>query len=156
MRAPLASMHVTSPYGPRGTVRKPDGTVLPAAFHNGVDLRAAVGTTIVAPTSGRLTRLTQTERGGLQLFLEGDQYRFAFVHLSDLLEPPGVDVVEGQPIALSGESGGVAPHLHLEVRDLRTGQLIDPMTLFGGGGAGDGGGALVALVAGGLLLWGAS
>lgn len=143
MRAPLEVMHVTSPFGPRGAVTLPDGTTRPAAFHNGVDLRAAVGTVVMSPVTGRVTKVNMTERGGLQMFVEGEGFRFALVHLHDILEPPDAPVEAGEPIALSGDSGGVAPHLHIEARELATGELVDPMTLFGRGGGGGGGGGLL-------------
>lgn len=155
MRNPLALMHVTSPYGPRGSVTLADGTVKPPSHHNGVDLRAPVGMPVFAPVSGRLDKTNETSRGALQAFLAGDDgRRYAFVHLSDVLAPVGSRVVEGQTIALSGDSGGVAPHLHLEVRQGPTLALVDPMTVFrstdGGptvtGKKRGGGGGLVLIV----------
>lgn len=155
MMAPLASMKVTSPFGPRGPVRLPDGSVRPAGHHNGVDLRAAVGTNVFSPVSGVFDHISYTSRGALQAFVIGDDdRRYAFVHLADILVPPGSRVAEGEAIALSGDSGGVAPHLHLEVRE--RGQLIDPMTLFsqrgpGPAGRSSGGGVAVVVAAAALI-----
>lgn len=144
MKPPLASMHVTSAYGPRGAIRLPDNTIKPAGRHDGVDLRAAVGTVAVAIVSGRVSHISYSPRGALQLFLLGDDgTRWAYVHLDDILEPPGAVVVEGQPLVKTGESGGVAPHLHLECR-IR-GRLVDPMLVLAGKVRPGGGSGVVAV-----------
>lgn len=150
---PLASMHVTSGFGPRGPVTLPDGRVRPAGDHNGVDLRADVGDVVVSPIDGTVEKLTFSPSGAMQLFIRGtgddSRWRVALVHLSDILEPPGAAVVRHQPVALSGDSGGVEPHLHLEVRD--RGRLVDPVPLLFGDGGGAG-----AVVLAMLAIWGLS
>lgn len=124
---PLKSIYVTSHFGPRGAVRLPDGTVKPPGHHNGTDLRAADGTLVTSPINGVVDDISYSPSGALQMFLVGEGWRVALVHLDDILEPPGAVVRRGEPVALSGHSGGVAPHLHLELRRFPSMTLVDPM-----------------------------
>lgn len=153
MRNPLRVMVVTSPFGARGPVTLPSGEVRPGGEHNGVDLRATVGTPVLAPEAGTIDKINETARGGLQVFLRGRLGRWAFVHLSRSLVRVGDVVAEGTHIADTGQSGGVAPHLHLEVRDLRADRVVDPMAFLARHLVGGGGGGLVLLA---LAVWGGS
>jgi len=108
-----------------------DGTV-----HKGVDLRAAVGTLVVAPRRGRIGKVGFDSEGGggrfVQLVVERPDgtvpmdefgvddsgWRVSFAHLSDVIVKEG-DVVEaGQAIARSGDTGyrQNGPHLHMSVQ----------------------------------------
>jgi len=88
------------------------------AFHTGVDLSAAVGTTVKAAADGVISvaefyggygRLVVVDHGnGLQTY---------YAHLSRINVIPGQEVRRGQIVGLSGASGRVtSPHLHYEVR----------------------------------------
>ena len=88
------------------------------AFHTGVDLSAAVGTTVkvaadgvisVAELYGGYGRLVVVDHGnGMQTY---------YAHLSRINVVTGQAVRRGQIIGLSGASGRVtSPHLHYEVR----------------------------------------
>jgi murein DD-endopeptidase MepM/ murein hydrolase activator NlpD len=90
--------------------------------HLAVDYRASVGTPVRTFAAGRVCyvhRSADPEEPGYGHYvvvehdLEGGLTAFSFyAHLSDLLVVPGADVCAGDPIAESGDSGGVDPHLH--------------------------------------------
>jgi len=113
-------------------------------FHTGLDIRTAgrTGWPVTSPVDGHLRRLRCSARGyGLALYIEGeDGQTVVFAHLDrffapaadrlgqaqartgsyeqDLSIPAGeIPVSRGQVVALSGETGTGAPHLHMEVRD---------------------------------------
>ena len=93
-------------------VAKPDGR-----FHQGVDLKAPVGTPVLAPTAGTVHQITGT-RGGLQFRLDGDD---GYVHYGSHLDSFGASgrVAAGDVIGTVGTSGnavGGPPHLHYSVR----------------------------------------
>lgn len=110
MIAPLENMVITSPYGWRTHPVTHD-----RSFHNGIDLRAKLGTSIRAPFSG-FVRLTRSASGGNQLLLTHPGGLIAgFAHLSEIRAglKDGDAVREGDVIAKTGSTGiGTGPHLH--------------------------------------------
>ena len=123
-------------------------------FHGGIDLRAGVGTPIVAPTDGWVMRTKVSPWGyGKALYFAGDDSLiFVFGHLSRFAEPvqsavvseqyrkksPIVDLFwdkgkfhfkAGEVIAYTGETGAGRPHLHFETRRTLK-KFVSPM-LFG-------------------------
>jgi hypothetical protein len=113
-------------------------------FHTGLDIRTAgsTGWPVASPVDGSVRRIRCSARGyGLALYLEDEEGRtLVFAHLDrffapaaerladaqrasgryeqDLEFPRGeIPVRSGDVIALSGETGTGAPHVHLEVRD---------------------------------------
>ena len=108
-----------------------DGTV-----HKGVDLRAAVGTLVVAPRRGRVAKVGFDEEGGGGRFIhlvierpdgtvpmdefgrDDSGWRMSFAHLSDVIVKEGEMVEAGQPIARSGDTGyrQSGPHLHMSLQ----------------------------------------
>lgn len=113
---PLETVSVSSPYGKRG--RK---------FHQGLDLRASVGTPVRAASSGTVVYVGSRVRGyGRMVVLKhrGGFYS-VYAHHSKNLVRKGKKVKLGQLIAYSGRSGRVSgPHLHFEIR--RGTQSYDP------------------------------
>ena len=99
--------------------------------HHGVDLKALVGDTVRAAFSG-VVRTVKYERGGygFHVVIEHDYgVRTLYAHLSRFLVKEGDIVRNGQPIALSGNSGrSTGPHLHFEIRV--AGRSIDPEIMF--------------------------
>jgi murein DD-endopeptidase MepM/ murein hydrolase activator NlpD len=143
---PLEAMHVTSRFGPR--VR--NGR---AEFHNGIDLRAAVGTPVYSPFPARVVHFTN-DGGGLSLLLfDEDGWRVGFAHLSQRLVRDGAEVGAGELVALSGATGppGTQPHVHMTLRAPAQAENLDPFPFFLGGGGGWG-----KLVVAGLTLYAAS
>jgi LysM repeat protein len=87
-------------------------------FHEGTDLFAASGTTIVAPTSGTVS-FGSNGLGGTTFTLATDGgWVFYGAHLDDTIGSPG-RVAAGTPIGTVGDSGNAAggdPHLHLGLK----------------------------------------
>ena len=119
---PVKNNFVTSNYGYRPRFGR---------VHKGVDLRAAIGDTVRAAFSGKV-RLTKYERGGYGFYVivrHDNGLETVYGHLSRFLVKPEQVVKAGQPIALSGNTGGsTGPHLHFETRFM--GYAINPEAIF--------------------------
>lgn len=105
---PLDHVSVTSPYGRRGS-----------KFHQGIDLRASVGTPVHAAADGEVVYVGSKIRGyGRMIVLKhpGNFYT-VYAHHSKNLIRLHQKVRKGQVIAYTGKSGHVTgPHLHFEIR----------------------------------------
>lgn len=105
---PLREVHVTSPFGKRGR-----------QFHEGVDLKAKVGTPVFAAQAGRVLYAGKRIQGYGKLIVlrHSNGVATVYAHNSKLLVKKGRFVHRGDLIALSGSTGHVrGPHLHFEVR----------------------------------------
>lgn len=125
-RLPLASAALTSRFGARyhpilGGWRQ----------HSGVDLAAATGTPVTAPSPGVVVAAQWW--GGYGLFVavdhgKGVQTRYG--HLSQLAVAPGQQVSMGQVLGYVGSTGNsTGPHLHYEMRV--NGQPLNPLSATG-------------------------
>lgn len=99
--------------------------------HYGTDLKARMGDTVVAVFSGKVEKI-KYERSGYGfhvVILHDDGVKTLYAHLSRILVKEGEIVRNGQPIALSGNTGrSTGPHLHFEIRV--GGKCIDPEKVF--------------------------
>ena len=88
------------------------------AFHTGVDLSAASGTSVRATADGVVVHADWSGRYGKLVVIDhGKGVQTYYAHLSEFLVVPGEEVRVGEVVALSGATGHVtAPHLHYEVR----------------------------------------
>jgi len=112
-----------------------------ARRHHALDIRAPRGTPILAATSGRVTRLSQSRGGGLEIYLLDQSGRYCLYHAHLLRYARGIGegspVLQGGIIGFVGSSGNVsarAPHLHFAVRRNTTlgqcgGEDVNPLTL---------------------------
>ncbi len=135
---PLDSLTVTSGFGPRPTPTK--GA---SGNHRGVDYRAVSGTPVYAAGTGIVTiarcqlnsvNCGKTTAGGITggYYVEvdhGDGEATRYFHMT---QPANVRVGDavfaGEQIGLSDATGGVAPHLHFEIR--KNGVAVDPELVF--------------------------
>lgn len=84
--------------------------------HIGVDLRA-YKLALYAPKDGVVTASYTSSSSGMQVIeLRIDNKLWRFLHLSSRLVRVGQTVKEGQKIGVTGNSGGVPYHLHMDVR----------------------------------------
>ncbi|MGQ9837756.1 MAG: M23 family metallopeptidase [Cyanobacteriota bacterium] len=93
-------------------------------FHAGVDLRASMGTPILASFSGRVVKAGSLGGLGLAVVLEhvGNQ-RTRYGHMSEVAVAAGEQVQQGSVIGYVGASGEVTgPHLHFELWKRVSGQ----------------------------------
>lgn len=97
--------------------------------HNdGINIKAARGTTIMAAESGVVAYAGNELRGfgNLLLIKHADGFMTAYAHTDSLLVTRGQTVKRGQAIARVGSSGSVAsPQLHFEIRKGR--KAVDPL-----------------------------
>lgn len=113
---PLKRVAISSGYGDRGS-----------KFHQGVDLRAATGTPVMAAADGEVVYVGSKIRGyGRMVVLKHiNNFYTVYAHHSRNQVRLGRRVKRGQVIALSGKSGHASgPHLHFEIR--RGTQSFDP------------------------------
>ena len=82
--------------------------------HNGVDIGLPTGTQVVAPHGGKVLEATNDPTGyGLYLKIENAKEGSILAHLQSFQVKVGDTVSEGQPVALSNNTGNsTGPHLH--------------------------------------------
>ena len=124
-RWPLKKVQVTSEYGRR------DGR-----YHEGVDLRAKVGTPVYAVDDGTVSHSGKLSGYGRMVVVRHAGGLFSvYAHHSRNLVKKGEKVKRGQKIALSGNSGrSSGPHLHFEVR--KGVAAVDPLRILPRKGSG--------------------
>ena len=137
--------HTPTPLKDGWSVRKTKtcdfrGRKLTYDSHNGTDFAVPVGTRIVSPADGRVTKIcNEFNRGGRKLFIDhGHGLITTYSHLGRIHVKKGELVSRGQVIALSGYSGidglltfpfGI-PHLHFNA--WLNGYAVDPFLLSNG------------------------
>ncbi|MBA4073338.1 MAG: hypothetical protein C0497_16175 [Gemmatimonas sp.] len=96
--------------------------------HEGVDVVAPMGSPIVAPAAGRVTKAGRERGYGLMVRIDhGNGLVSVYAHAKRLVVSTGQRVVRGQMIATVGNSGlSTGPHLHYEL--WRNGKPVDPLT----------------------------
>lgn len=115
---------LTSPFGAVRTFN----TGL-AARHTGWDFNAAVGTPLVASGAGRVAFASALDiRGNYVLIDHGGGVFTGYAHLSQIHVTVGQDVMRGQIIGMSGNTGrSSAAHFHWEAAV--HGEWVDPVLL---------------------------
>jgi murein DD-endopeptidase MepM/ murein hydrolase activator NlpD len=104
---------------------KPNGT-----RNDGINIRAAEGTPVVAAETGIVVYAGDEipGYGRMLLISHADGFLTAYAHNRDLLVRTGERVERGQQVALVGRTGNVAsPQLHFELRDGK--EPVDPVVL---------------------------
>lgn len=82
--------------------------------HNGVDIAVPIGTTVAAPSDGRVEKVYSNATGGNQLIIvHTNGWRTGYAHLQQSLVRVGDNVRQGQTVALTGNTGrSTGAHLH--------------------------------------------
>lgn len=136
-------------YSSGGLVRPVDGPLTSrfgprwGSHHSGVDWAVPTGTPVRAALDGTVARAgwnVVTGRTGIGMLLAHPGNRNTYYgHLSRLAARVGDSVSQGEPIALSGNTGNsTGPHLHFET--WTGGRPVDPLSHMGGLPASDSGG----------------
>lgn len=103
---------------------------VPKAPHYGVDIAKPVGTLVYAPAGGLVT-LAHPDMffsGGTLIVDHGYGLSSTFIHLSKILVKQGYSVIQGQKIALVGQTGRASgPHLHWAMNWFDT--RVDPLSI---------------------------
>lgn len=115
---------VTSPFGFRRVING-----IPRAPHTGVDLKAPLGTEVLAANHGRVALVGDFFFSGKSLVLDhGGGLYTSYFHLSEFKVDAGSEIRKGEVVALSGMTGRVTgPHLHWGARI--NGARVDPFNL---------------------------
>ena len=97
--------------------------------HPGVDFGCPNGTPVFACHNGKVITAGWSNAGyGLYIVIKGGDWWTLYAHLQELRVVQGQNVVAGQVIALSNNTGNsTGPHLHFEVK--YKGRYVDPMTV---------------------------
>lgn len=95
-------------------------------MHDGVDIAAPMGSTVVAPADGIVSRVAnEAGYGKIVAIKHGYGVVTLFAHNSKVLVKVGQEIQRGQTIALVGSTGrSTGPHVHYEVRV--NGVPVDP------------------------------
>ncbi len=119
---PISGGRLTSGFGRRNRPTK--GA---SSYHKGVDWATPVGTSVVASSSGVVTRAGWGSGYGYCVYIKhSDGRETRYGHLSKVLVSVGQSVSQGQRIALSGNTGvSTGPHLHFEI--LIGGSQVNPL-----------------------------
>lgn len=97
--------------------------------HSGIDVAVPMGTPIRVAGAGSVVEASRDQEYGLFVLVRHeDGYETRYAHLSRIVVTVGKNLLAGEVIGLSGNSGrSSAPHLHFEIT--QRGQSIDPRTL---------------------------
>ena len=102
----------------------------PAKGHMGIDFVVKSGTPVYASANGYVIFSDYTNKDGNMLIIgHPDNYITVYKHCSVLMKRSRDTVIQGELIALSGNTGEITtgPHLHFEI--WKDGQPIDPGTV---------------------------
>ena len=101
-------------------------------LHAGIDFGAAVGSLVRAAADGKIEIAGPVSGFGNHVRIQHAGFETSYSHLSEIPEAihPGVDVKQGDIIALSGNTGlSTGPHLHFEFYLNR--DAVDPLPHLG-------------------------
>ncbi|QJX48490.1 peptidoglycan DD-metalloendopeptidase family protein [Hymenobacter taeanensis] len=101
-----------------------------ARRHEGIDIFAKRGTPAIAAANGFITRVNETNLGGLVVWLADNEHgqHLYYAHLDKQLVQPGQQVRIGDTLGLVGNTGNARttnPHLHFGVYRSGSG-AVDP------------------------------
>jgi murein DD-endopeptidase MepM/ murein hydrolase activator NlpD len=115
---PLGEVFITQRFGKTAD----SGRLYVSGTHNGIDLRAAVGTPVKAAAAGVVTSVGNTDVNGCAsygrwvLIGHNNNLSTLYAHLSLNKVLPGQTVAAGELIGYSGQTGyATGPHLHFTV-----------------------------------------
>jgi peptidoglycan LD-endopeptidase LytH len=110
------NISVTSGFGNRDVIETAGGST--SSFHGGTDFGYAKGTPVVATFNGMVVEAVNHQYGNVVVIKHDDKKIFTlYLHLDSFNVKKGDNILAGQQIALSGNSGQftTAPHLHYQV-----------------------------------------
>jgi hypothetical protein len=104
-----------------------------AGMHRGIDIAAAVGTTVVAARAGTVTYAGPLGLSGNVVAVRDGAYAVSYLHLGAVSVSRGERVAAGVrvgEVGLTGRRSVAEAHLHFGVR--RAGRYVDPLDLLPG------------------------
>ena len=119
---PLKEIIVTSPYG-----RRKDPFTGKRSNHKGLDLQAR-NEEVYAMMPDEVIKVSSDKRSGNYVTIRHGDYTVSYCHLSKALVQKGAQVLPGEVVAISGNTGrSTGPHLHLTAKYGK--KYIDPAIL---------------------------
>lgn len=119
---PLKKITVTSPYG-----RRKDPFTGKRSNHKGLDLLAR-DEEVYAMMPGEVIKVSSDKRSGNYITIRHGDYTVSYCHLSKALAKKGAQVLPGEVVAISGNTGrSTGPHLHITAKYGK--KHIDPAIL---------------------------
>jgi murein DD-endopeptidase MepM/ murein hydrolase activator NlpD len=125
---PLEKMNQTS-----GMIRN-DGKT----YHGGIDLGGKIGDKIMAPITGKITRVLEAGKGdggfgnAVEIEDAATGMKHMLAHMDKSMAKVGDVVKAGTQVGTLGNTGqSTGPHLHHEIKD-RAGNRIDPSQFYAG------------------------
>ena len=121
-----SSKRITSTFGNRKSPTKGGST-----YHQGIDIGAPVGTTVIAAAAGEVVISKYSYSAGNYIMIDhGSGIFTVYMHLSVRGVEVGKEVSQGQKIGEVGSTGySTGPHLHFGVR--KNGNYVNPLTFVG-------------------------
>lgn len=120
---PLQTIKISSGFGYRT-----DPFTGKKKFHNGIDLRACMGTETFAMLTGIIVMVGRDSSRGNYVMIRHGNYVVTYCHLSRILVKEGQMVEPGETVGLVGSTGrSTGPHLHLTL--YRGKQRLNPLIL---------------------------
>ena len=120
------SKRITSGFGNRKSPTKGGST-----YHQGIDIGAPTGTTVLAAAAGEVVISKYSYSGGNYIMIDhGSGIFTVYMHLSKRSVDVGREVSQGQKIGEVGSTGySTGPHLHFGIR--KNGNYVNPLTFVG-------------------------
>ena len=120
------SKRITSGFGNRKSPTKGGST-----YHQGIDIGAPTGTTVLAAAAGEVVISKYSYSGGNYIMIDhGSGIFTVYMHLSKRSVDVGNEVSQGQKIGEVGSTGySTGPHLHFGIR--KNGNYVNPLTFVG-------------------------
>ena len=121
-----SSKKITSGFGKRKSPTK--GA---SSNHQGIDISAPTGTTVIAAAAGEVVLSTYSYSAGNYIMINHGSGIFTiYMHLSKKIADVGQEVSQGQKIGEVGSTGyATGPHLHFGIR--KNGSYVNPLTFVG-------------------------
>lgn len=121
-----ASNRITSNFGKRSSPTKGAST-----YHEGIDIGAPSGSTIIAAASGEVVISKYSYSAGNYVMIShGSGIYTVYMHMSKRGVDVGDEVSKGEKIGEVGSTGySTGPHLHFGIR--KNGKYVDPLTYVG-------------------------
>jgi len=122
---PLSTRQITSYYGMR---RDPFNGAL--QFHEGVDFRANIGTTVMSSFDGIVSVVGENWLYGKYIIIShSNGYKTLYGHLNSFNVKQGDRVIRGRKIGETGNTGySTGPHLHFGIYD-KDNKVVNPLDL---------------------------
>ncbi len=117
LRWPLDNVFVTQQFGKTSS----SGRLYKSGTHDGIDLRASIGTPVRASLTGTVLEVNHgavrnCQYGKWVLIKHGNGLATLYAHLSDILVAKGQTVATGSVVGYAGDTGyATGPHLHFTV-----------------------------------------